>query len=210
MDFRREMPGLRNGEAPVTKNSFEREKETRERLTELYKSLTSLLPNPTRFDRVSILGDAIIHIKELQRTINNLKVLVEEKRCRMARTKRLEKEDEPTINMERASIKPLPLDGSLRSSRLSRKSKEAIIDVQIVDNKINIKLAQRKKGNFFLLVASLLDELQLKLLQVTGGSLRDNYIFMFNAKIGEGSSASAIARKMNELLDKEFPTFSRL
>lgn len=134
-------------------------------------------------DRASVVGDAIIHIKELQRAVNNLKVLVEEKRCRMARSKRFKMEDEPTINMERASIKPLPLDGSLRSSRLSRKSKEAIIDVQIVDNEINIKLAQRKKGNCFLLVASLLDELQLELLQVTGGSVRDNYIFMFNAKV---------------------------
>ncbi|XXG43845.1 hypothetical protein AAC387_Pa01g3792 [Persea americana] len=209
MDFRREMPGLSNGEAFVT-ITFERERERRELLNDLFKSLMSLLPNPTGTDRASVVGDAIIHIKELQRAVNNLKVLVEEKRCRMARSKRFKMEDEPTINMERASIKPLPLDGSLRSSRLSRKSKEAIIDVQIVDNEINIKLAQRKKGNCFLLVVSLLDELQLELLQVTGGSVRDNYIFMFNAKIGEASSASAIAKKMNELLDKEFPTFSRL
>ena len=40
------MPGLSNGEAFVT-ITFERERERRELLNDLFKSLMSLLPNPT-------------------------------------------------------------------------------------------------------------------------------------------------------------------
>lgn len=132
-------------------------------------------------DRASVVGDAINYIKEMRRAIDHLKVLVEKKRRGMTSCKRLKtEEEEPVIDMESSSIKPVPFNGSSKSSWLLRKSKEAIVDICIIDNEINIKLIQRKKGNCFLLVARVVDELQL---EVTGGKVGEYYVFNFKSKV---------------------------
>lgn len=132
-------------------------------------------------DRASVVGDAINYMKEMRRAIDHLKVLVEKKRRGMTSCKRLKtEEEEPVIDMESSSIKPVPFNGSSKSSWLLRKSKEAIVDVCIIDNEINIKLIQRKKGNCFLLVARVVDELQL---EVTGGKVGEYYVFNFKSKV---------------------------
>ena len=58
-----------------------------------------------------------------------------------------------------------------------------MVDVRIIEDEVYIKLTQRKKASFLLLVAKILDELQLELLQVAGGNIGDYYIFMFNTKV---------------------------
>ncbi|XP_068634578.1 transcription factor EAT1-like [Aristolochia californica] len=213
LEFRREVGGLGRGEARGA-NHFATERQRREQLNEKYKALKSLVPNPTKSDRASIVGDAIDYIKELLRTVDELKILVEKKRCGRERSKRLKSEDEAAADMESSSMKPTDREhssnGSLRSSWLLRKSKETVVDVRIIDDEVNIKLTQRKKVNCLLIVARVLHELQLNLLQVAGGNIGDYYIFMFNTKISEGSSvyASAIAKKLIEVLDRQHPGFS--
>ncbi|KAK3040958.1 hypothetical protein RJ639_029068 [Escallonia herrerae] len=59
---------------------FPTEKDRREHLNDKYKALRMLVPNPTKNDKASIVGDAIEYIRELLRTVNALKVLVEKKR----------------------------------------------------------------------------------------------------------------------------------
>ncbi|CAK9140454.1 unnamed protein product [Ilex paraguariensis] len=59
---------------------FTTERQRRENLNDKYKALRNLLPNPTKHtknDRASIVGDAIEYIKELLRTANELKILVD-------------------------------------------------------------------------------------------------------------------------------------
>ncbi|XXG75512.1 hypothetical protein AAC387_Pa08g0066 [Persea americana] len=211
LDFRREMPGLGKGEARGT-NQFATERQRREQLSEKFKALGSLVPNPAKTDRASVVSDAIDYIKELQRSINELKILVEKKRCTRERRKRMKVEDDASNEIESSSVtadREQPFNGSLRSSWLLRKSKETMVDVRIIEDEVYIKLTQRKKASFLLLVAKILDELQLELLQVAGGNIGDYYIFMFNTKIGEDSSvyASAIANKMIEVLDRRHLTF---
>ncbi|KAG9454375.1 hypothetical protein H6P81_007279 [Aristolochia fimbriata] len=208
LDFRREVAG--RGEARGA-NHFATERQRREQLNEKYKALKSLVPNPTKSDRASIVGDAIDYIKELLRTVEELKILVEKKRCGRERSKRLKLEnEEAAADMESSSVKPSTDNGSLRSSWLLRRSKETVVDVRIIDDEVNIKLTQRKKVNCLLAVARVLHELQLNLLQVAGGNIGDYYIFMFNTKISEGSSvyASAIAKKLIEVLDRQQTAFS--
>lgn len=120
---------------------------------------------------------------------------MEKKRCARERRKRVKVEDDAAT--ESTLINPFcvvdreqPFNGSFRSSWLIRKSKETVVDVRIIEDEINIKLTQWKKVNCMLLVAKILDELQLELLQLSGGNIGNHYIFMFNTKVSNTSIIS--------------------
>ncbi|ONK71499.1 uncharacterized protein A4U43_C04F9280 [Asparagus officinalis] len=183
MDFRR---GDIKGE--VKGNLVNTERQRREHLNEKYFALRSLVPNPTKKDRASIVGDAIDYIKELHRTVDELKILVEKKKHGRDRKRVLIADDEASGDMESTCVRPVreedhPLNGALRCSWLQRKSKESFVDVRIIDDEVNIKLNQKKKPNCLLYVAKILEELQLDLVHVAGGNIGDNYIFMLNTKV---------------------------
>lgn len=138
-----------------------------------------------------MVGEAIEYIKELVRTVNELKLLVEKKRCGRERRKRHKTEAEETAGEVEGFNTMLVGDphegqsynGSLRSSWLQRKSKDTEVDVRIIDDEVTIKLVQRK-NNCLLFVSKALDELQLDLHHVAGGHIGDFYSFLFNTKVG--------------------------
>ncbi|KAK4802526.1 hypothetical protein SAY86_000729 [Trapa natans] len=203
---------------------FTTDKEKRCQMNDKFAILMSLIPNPTKTDRASVVGDAIEYIKELLRTVNELKLLVDKKRCgRESRRKRHKAEEGDVVVESCVSDKQqLPLGGggggggepvdhsyssnTLRSSWLQRKSKVTEVDVRIIDDEVTIKLVQRKKINCLLYVSRVLDELQLDLQHVAGGHIGEHYSFLFNSKIYEGSSvfASAIASKLIEAVDAQY------
>nr|WIE96171.1 basic helix-loop-helix transcription factor [Loropetalum chinense var. rubrum] len=203
--------GKRRG-GKLTKH-FATERQRRDHLNGKFKALRSLVPNPSKIDRASIVGDAIGYIKELLRTTNELKILVEKKRCGRERNKRQKMEEDGAGDVENPSLKAVKeesgeqcYNGSLRSSWLQRKSKDTEVDVRIIDDEVTIKLVQRKKINCLLFVSRTLDELQLDLQHVAGGHIGDFYSFLFNTKICEGSSvyASAIANKLIEVVERQY------
>ncbi|KAM0065131.1 putative transcription factor bHLH family [Helianthus debilis subsp. tardiflorus] len=196
---------------------FATEKHRRQQLNDKFDALKNLVPNPTKADRASVVGDAIEYINELKRTVEELTILVERKRCNRGRMKKHKIEDDSTLDVE--SINTRPNGGgddrqgyngnstsALRSSWLQRKSKNTEVDVRIINDEVNIKLVQQKRINCLLLVAKVLDELQLDLHHVAGGLIGDFYSYLFNTKICEGSSvyASAIANKLLEVVDRHY------
>ncbi|OMO90141.1 hypothetical protein COLO4_19335 [Corchorus olitorius] len=198
--------------AAKTTKHFATERERRVHLNDRFQALRNMVPNPTKIDRASIVGDAIDYIKELLRTVDELKLLVEKKRCGQDRSKRLKTEDGASA-ADAGDVENKPLldpdqcyNTSLRSSWLQRKSKDTEVDVRIIDDEVTIKLVQRKKINCLLFVSRLLDDLQLDLHHVAGGNIGDYYSFLFNTKIYEGSSvyASAIANKLIEVVDRQY------
>ncbi|KAI7979209.1 Transcription factor bHLH91 [Camellia lanceoleosa] len=78
------------------------------------------------------------------------------------------------------------------------------VDIRIIGDEVTIKLGQRKKINCLLIVSKVLDELQ-RYQHVSGGAFADNYSYLFNSKICEGSSvyASAIANKLIEVMNRQ-------
>ncbi|KAK0590436.1 hypothetical protein LWI29_027084 [Acer saccharum] len=199
LEFTRDIAGM---EADGNmKKPLDSERQRRVQLKDKYMVLRSLVPNPTKNDRASVVGDAIEYIKELLRTVNELKVLVEKKRCGKERSKRHKTEDAAAAG-DVESCNNIN-NGSLRSSSswLQRKSKHTEVDVRISDDEVTIKLIQRKKIDCLLIVSNLLDELHLDLRHVAGGLIGDYYSFLFNTKIYEGASvyASSIANKLIEI-----------
>ncbi|CAN1167466.1 Transcription factor bHLH91, partial [Linum perenne] len=200
------------------------ERQRRQQVNDKFSALRNLIPNPTKNDKASVVGDAIGYIKELLSTVEELKLLVEKKRCSRWRNKRNKTDPQDGNNggmNESSEMKPNSngdghgdgdqLDKScngstLRSSWLQRKSKDTEIDVRIIEDEVTIKLVQRKKINCLLFVSKVLDELHLDLHHVAGGHVGDYYSFLFNTKICEGSSvyASAIANKLIEVVDKQY------
>ncbi|KAG1371451.1 transcription factor EAT1 [Cocos nucifera] len=209
---------IKEEEAGSSKN----EKQRRERIAKKYDDLKSLIPNSTKdfplsqiANRASIIADATDYVNELLRTVKELKILVAEKRHRREWGKKLIMGDGVVDgDVESSSMKPLMDDGdrafrgSLRSSWIQRKSRETFVDVRIIEDEVYIKLTQRKKMNCLVVVSKVLDELQLELLHLSGGNIGDSHIFIFNTKIHEGSSvyASAVAKKLIEVLDVQYPT----
>lgn len=129
-------------------------------------------------DRASVVGDAIGYIKELLRTVNELKMLVKRKSCSIERIKRHKTESDGPDHQDQSSY------NGLRSSWLQRKFKDSEIDVRIVDDEVTIKFAHpQKKINCLLPVSKALDELQLDIQHVGGGLVGDNYCFLFNTKV---------------------------
>ncbi|KAG5252995.1 transcription factor bHLH [Salix suchowensis] len=189
----------------VTKH-FATERQRREHLNGKYAALRNLVPNPSKNDRASVVGEAIDYIKELLRTVQELKLLVE---------KRDTEEDGGADVLDNSNIKVEPdqsaySNGSLRSSWLQRKSKDTEVDVRLIEDEVTIKLIQRKKVNCLLYVSKVLDELQLDLHHAAGGLIGDYYSFLFNTKINEGSCvyASAIANKLIEVVDRQYASSS--
>ncbi|KAJ0088705.1 hypothetical protein Patl1_33057 [Pistacia atlantica] len=187
------------------------ERQKREHFGTKFRVLRNLVPKPTKPDRASILGDAIEYIKQLLSTVNELKLLLERKRCGIERSKRHKTEDDAEGDVDSCNIRPLDdpeqyYNGSVRSSWLQRKSKDTEVDVRVIDDEVTIKLFQRKKIDCLLLVSEVLDELQLDLHHVAGGQIGNYYSFLFNTKIYEGSSvcAGAIANKVIEVMDREY------
>ncbi|KAK9065434.1 hypothetical protein SSX86_014833 [Deinandra increscens subsp. villosa] len=204
---------------------FATEKHRRQQMGGKYEALKSLIPNPTKTDRASIVGDGIEYINELKRTVEELKILVDRKRCNRGRVKKHKTEDHSTLDVEsiytRSNGHGVGGGGenghdhqayngnstsTMRSSWLQRKSKNTEIDVRIIDDEVTIKLVQQKRVNCLLHVSKVLDDLQLDLHHVAGGLIGDFYSYLFNTKICEGSSvyASAIANKLIEVVDKQY------
>ncbi|GJN21948.1 hypothetical protein PR202_gb09472 [Eleusine coracana subsp. coracana] len=183
------------------KANFATERERREQLNNSCK--------PFQSDRASIVGDAIEYINELNRTVKDLKILVEKNRNSTDRRKMLKLDDEAADDGDSSSMQPVrddqnnQMDGAIRSSWVQRRSKDCEVDVRMVDDEINIKFTEKKRANSLLCAAKIFEELHLELIHVVGGIIGDHHIFMFNAKIPKGSSlyACAVAKKLIEAVE---------
>lgn len=157
----------------------------------------------TKNDRASVLWDAIEYIRELRRSVDDLTLLVDKKRCGKERFKRhkVEEAEEALEDIESCNLKPLGEPDHrlhkciIRSSWLQRKSKDTEVDIRIVEDEVTIKLVQRKKNiNCLLYASKALDELELDIQHVAGGHIGDFCSFLFNSKVCE-----------NEYLNLNYP-----
>ncbi|CAA7046058.1 unnamed protein product [Microthlaspi erraticum] len=216
--------GKRKGRGSGKSRTFPTERERRVHFNVRFFDLKNLIPNPTKNDRASIVGEAIDYIKELLRTIEEFKMLVEKKRIGRFRSKKKARvgggggdeedhqEEEDTVNyrpqseVDQSCFNKNSSNNALRCSWLKRKSKVTEVDVRIIDDEVTIKLVQKKKINCLLFTTRVLDQLQLDLHHVAGGQIGEHYSFLFNTKICGGSCvyASGIADTVMEVVEKQY------
>ncbi|KAF8108714.1 hypothetical protein N665_0104s0038 [Sinapis alba] len=203
----------RKGRGSRKSRTFPTERERRVHFNDRFFDLKNLIPNPTKSDRASIVGEAIDYIKELLRTIEEFKMLVEKKKFGKFRSKKKaktggEEEEEDNVSYRpQSEVDQSCLNNkSLRCSWLKRKSKATDVDVRIIDDEVTIKVVQKKKINCLLFTTKVLDQLKLDLHHVAGGQIGEHYSFLFNTKICEGSCvyASRIADTVMEVVEKQY------
>ncbi|RZC72791.1 hypothetical protein C5167_048273 [Papaver somniferum] len=168
------------------------EKMKREKLGDQFRALSLLVPNPSKKpDRASVLASTIDYINELKGTVDYLKVLIDKKRNERNKKSRIENEavagDMPTSSTTNIDRDQNSFNGQVRSSWSQRKSKDAEVDVRMIDGDVTIQLiVQRPKMiNLLLGVSSIFDELQLDLLHISSGCIGDYYSFWFNIKVSK-------------------------
>ncbi|XP_006307566.2 transcription factor bHLH89 [Capsella rubella] len=198
----------RKGRGSRKRKVFPTERERRVHFKDRFGDLKSLIPNPTKHDRASIVGEAIDYIKELLRTIDEFKLLVEKKRIKQRNREGDDVVDE-NFKAQSEVVEQCLINkknNALRCSWLKRKSKFTEVDVRIIDDEVTIKIVQKKKINCLLFVSKVIDQLQLDLHHVAGAQIGEHHSFLFNTKICEGSSvyASAIADRVMEVLEKQY------
>ncbi|KAF7003475.1 hypothetical protein CFC21_018785 [Triticum aestivum] len=194
----------------LIKPDFANERQRREWMNVAFWALRILLPDP-KDDRVSNVEDAIEYIHELNRTVKELKILVEQKRHGTNRKKMIKMDEEAASDGENSSTMPVrdeqdnELDWAIRSSWVQRRSQECRVDVHIVENAVNVQLTEWKNANSLPHAAKVLDEFHLEIISVVGQIVGDHRIFIFNTKVSEGCSvyALAVAERLFQAVDAQ-------
>ncbi|KAH7416508.1 hypothetical protein KP509_14G094900 [Ceratopteris richardii] len=151
-------------------NHFATERQRREYLNEKYQTLRSLVPNPSKADRASIVQDAIEYVKELKRRVQELEAVLQERNRRLLACKKrkvlLQSPEETaggTVVAEKSGCAAVDIEAALSNGRggelLQRISQHGTcIDVRIVEEEVNIKLSHRRVSRPRIRPLPLLDE----------------------------------------------------
>lgn len=153
-------------------------------------------------DRASIVADAIEYVKELKGTVQELQLMLQEKRRAAGDASSVKRrrsmdggEDYTTIvnsTTMGSSVTPdnhrssnVDDHGMPRCSWLQRTSQTgAHVDVRIVHDEVTIKVHQRRtKTCLLFFVLAVLQDLQLDLVHASGATIGEHDVFLFNSKV---------------------------
>ncbi|BBN01319.1 protein MpBHLH8 [Marchantia polymorpha subsp. ruderalis] len=179
---------------PVS-STFAREKLRREKLTENYNTLKSMLPKHTKVDRASILQATIARVKLLESEKSYLENM-KQKRSIMKNLQAQEKAAEGQISEQ---------SGEVDCHWLKRTSRHGTrVDMRIVHDEMYVNIVQQHLPMFLLRIMSFLEtKLKLDILNATGSVINGFDVYNFELKIkGElCGDASEVMRNIMDTLD---------
>ncbi|KAL2643198.1 hypothetical protein R1flu_010785 [Riccia fluitans] len=208
---------------PRPTHHFATERQRREHINEKYHTLRSLVPNPTKPDRASIVLDAINRIQELK---NELDTLTAEK---MEREKRKQTRKMATT-MKRTRLDGL-VDGTdqqeniadqllyhdhdtagtsreLRALSIKKTSEHGTeVRIRIINDQVEVNVKQKHKPQFLLRVIELIEaNLKLRVLESNGGRIQNYNVYRFTMMMTRESRAVIhfMATTLIETLDAVF------
>ncbi|GMI71759.1 JASMONATE INSENSITIVE 1 [Hibiscus trionum] len=157
-------------------NHVEAERQRREKLNQKFYALRAVVPNVSKMDKASLLGDAISYINELRMKLQNADSEKEELQKQLDETKKelASKEPRPT------APPPLP-DPDLSTSN---KSIELDIDVKIIGSDAMIRTQCNKKNHPAARLMTALKELDLDVHHASVSVVNDLMIQQATVKMG--------------------------
>ncbi|GMJ16069.1 JASMONATE INSENSITIVE 1 [Hibiscus trionum] len=149
-------------------NHVEAERQRREKLNQRFYALRAVVPNVSKMDKASLLGDAISYINELMGKLQNADSQKEELHKQIEETKReVESKDQ----------------GLRMSNHLSCKLAELDIDVKMVGLDAMIQIQSNKKNHPAAKLMSVLEELELDVQHASVSVVNELMIQQVNVKM---------------------------
>ncbi|KAL4342024.1 hypothetical protein GQ457_08G025300 [Hibiscus cannabinus] len=155
-------------------NHVEAERQRREKLNQKFYALRAVVPNVSKMDKASLLGDAISYINELKSKLQNADSEKEELQNQLE-----------AMNKELSRSAPPPRDQDLRmSNHLASKLLDLEIDVKIIGWDAMIQIQCSKKNHPAARLMAALEELDLEVHHASVSVVKDLMIQQATVKMG--------------------------
>ncbi|XVE65296.1 hypothetical protein DITRI_Ditri07aG0169500 [Diplodiscus trichospermus] len=159
-------------------NHVEAERQRREKLNQRFYALRAVVPNVSKMDKASLLGDAISYINELRSKLQNADSEKEELQ------KQLEEMKKELARKESRSAPPPPDQDLNMSNNLGNKLIELDIDVKIIGWDAMIRIQCSKKNHPAARLMAALKELDLDVHHASVSVVNDLMIQQATVKMG--------------------------
>ncbi|CAJ2636353.1 transcription factor MYC2-like protein [Trifolium pratense] len=154
-------------------NHVEAERQRREKLNQRFYALRAVVPNVSKMDKASLLGDAISYINELKSKLQGLESSKGELEKQLDTTKK---------ELELASKNPIPLD--IEIEKTSSKLVDLEIDVKIMGWDAVIRIQCSKKNHPAAKLMAALKELDLEVNHASVSVVNDLMIQQASVNMG--------------------------
>ncbi|KAE8713770.1 Transcription factor MYC4 [Hibiscus syriacus] len=149
-------------------NHVEAERQRREKLNQRFYALRAVVPNVSKMDKASLLGDAISYINELRRKLHDVDWQKEELHKQLEETKKeLASKDQ----------------GHTISNHIDSKLAELDINVKIIESDAMIRIHSNKKNHPAAKLMSTLEELELDVQHASVSVVNELMIQQVNVKM---------------------------
>ncbi|KAE8690259.1 Transcription factor MYC4 [Hibiscus syriacus] len=149
-------------------NHVEAERQRREKLNQRFYALRAVVPNVSKMDKASLLGDAILYINELRRKLHDADLQKKELHNQLEETKK------ELVCKDQGHTMP---------NRIDYKLAELDIDVKIIGSDAMIQIQSNKKNHPAAKLMSTLEELELDVQHASVSVVNELMIQQVNVKM---------------------------
>uniref|UniRef100_A0A0A0LH83 Transcription factor n=3 Tax=Cucumis sativus TaxID=3659 RepID=A0A0A0LH83_CUCSA len=164
-------------------NHVEAERQRREKLNQRFYALRAVVPNVSKMDKASLLGDAISYINELRGKLQTAESDKEDLQKQLDSVKKMMMSSSSKDSCMSSSNQPPP-DQDIKSSNINHNDIETDIDVKIISWDAMIRIQSSKKNHPAARLMAALEELDLDINHASISVVNDLMIQQATVKMG--------------------------
>uniref|UniRef100_A0A9I9CGV9 Transcription factor n=3 Tax=Cucumis melo TaxID=3656 RepID=A0A9I9CGV9_CUCME len=164
-------------------NHVEAERQRREKLNQRFYALRAVVPNVSKMDKASLLGDAISYINELRGKLQTAESDKEDLQKQLDSVKKMMMSSSSKDSCVSSSNQPPP-DQDIKSSNINHNDIETDIDVKIISWDAMIRIQSSKKNHPAARLMAALEELDLDINHASISVVNDLMIQQATVKMG--------------------------